>query len=124
MAFPSLNPTARSFDPGDWPVKTFRAQSGAEIRILYGSVRTGMQLDLSYDNMTDSEAEQFLTHYNETIGTLRTFQLPQQTRAGWAGTDAILDVAATQAWRYAESPKITAVRPGRSSVTVGLVAVI
>ena len=83
-----------------------------------------MQLDLSYDNMTDSEAEQFLTHYNETIGTLRTFQLPQQTRAGWSGSAASLDVAATQAWRYADPPQLTAVKPGVSSVRVGLIAVV
>lgn len=124
MAFPTLKPTSRSFDPGDWPIKTFRSQSGAEVRILYGSARTDMQLELTYDNITDTEADQFLTHYNETIGTLRTFQLPSTTRAGWSGAAGSLDVSGAQAWRYNESPKVTAVRPGFSSVQVRLVGVL
>lgn len=124
MAFPSLKPTARSFDPGDWPIKVFRAQSGVEVRILYGSARTNVQLELTYDNVSDTQAEQFLTHYNETIGTLRTFRLPTATNAGWTGTAASLDVPAAQAWRYSDSPKVTAVRPGFSSVQVKLVGVL
>ena len=35
MAFPNLVPTSRSFESGDYPVKAFRAQNGAETRILY-----------------------------------------------------------------------------------------
>ena len=63
MAFPSLTPSSRAFSPGNFPVKTFRAQSGAETRILYGSKRTGMGMSLTYKNVTDSQAEQFLDHY-------------------------------------------------------------
>ena len=40
MAFPSLVPSTRTFDAGNWPVKTYKAQSGAEVRILYGNRRT------------------------------------------------------------------------------------
>jgi hypothetical protein len=124
MTFPALAPTARSFDPGNWPIKTFKARSGSEVRILYGSARTDLQLELSYDNITDSQAQQFLTHYDQTIGTLRTFQLPEQVRTGWTGTNASLDARSPQAWRYSESPKVTAIRPNRSSVKVNLIGVI
>ena len=124
MAFPTLKPTSRSFDPGNWPIKTFQSQSGAEVRILYGSARTNMELELTYDNIADAQADQFLTHYSETIGTLRTFQLPSATRAGWSGTAQSLDVPHSHAWRYSESPKVTAVRPGFSSVRVKLVGVL
>ena len=121
MAFPSLPPTSRSFNPGDYPIKQFRAQSGAEVRILYGDSRTGMTLELSYDNITDSNAELFLTHYNETKGTYGTFAIPSGVKTGWTGTATAIDVNSVSAWRYADAPSVTAVRPGRSSVRVQLV---
>lgn len=51
MPFPALSPTSRDFKPGDFAVKTYNAQSGAEVRILYGDTRTNMELALSYDNI-------------------------------------------------------------------------
>ena len=71
MAFPNLTPTSRSFESGDYPVKTFKSQNGAEVRILYGDKRTNMKLSLSYANITDAEAEQFLDHFDEVQGTLK-----------------------------------------------------
>jgi hypothetical protein len=65
MAFPSYAPTARSFSAGDYAYKTFQAQSGKEVRILYGDKRTGMTLDLSYNNIADTHADDFITHYDE-----------------------------------------------------------
>lgn len=121
MPFPSLVPTSRDFNPGDYPIKQFRSQSGAEIRILYGDSRTGMVLDLAYDNVTDANADLFLTHYNEVKGTYNTFTLPSAAKTGWAGAAASLDVSGVNAWRYAEPPTVTAVRPGRSSVRVQLI---
>ena len=54
MAFPTLQPTSRDFSPGDWPIKRYNSQSGAEVRILYGSRRTNAKLSLGYDNISDS----------------------------------------------------------------------
>ena len=56
MAFPSLAPTSRSFSAGDYPVKTFKSQNGAEVRILYGNSRTDVKLQLSYENIGDALA--------------------------------------------------------------------
>jgi hypothetical protein len=124
MAFPSLTPTSRNFNPGDYPIKQFRSQSGAEVRILYGDARTGMALELAYDNISDSNAELFLTHYNDVKGTYNTFTIPSSVKTGWTGTDSAIDVSGLNAWRYAEAPAVTAVRPGRSSVRVQLIGVL
>jgi hypothetical protein len=78
MAYPALRPTSRDFDPGSYPVKSFRAQSGAEVRILYGSRRTDQALTLAYDNIPDSDAQQFVTHFDEVFGTFSTFALPDK----------------------------------------------
>jgi len=124
MAFPTLQPTGRNFNPGDYPIKTFRAQSGAETRILYGSQRTNMSLELNYDNVTDTNAGLFLTHFDETQGTFQTFTVPSEVRTGWSGTYSALDVPGSNAWRYAEAPQVTSVRPGVSSVRVKLIGVL
>jgi hypothetical protein len=123
MPFPALRPTARDFKPGDWPVKSYNSQSGAEVRILYGDTRTKMELSLSYDNLTDAQAEQFLTHYDEVKGSYLTFDINNIAKAGWSGSAAGIDAGNINKWRYAEPPQVTAVRPGRSSVRVSLVGV-
>lgn len=125
MPFPTHKPTARQFDAGDWPSKSFKSQSGVEVRILYGSQRTGMSLDLTYSNVTDAAAEQFLVHYQEVQGTYGTFTIPPEAKAGWAGNTQALDVTGSgNRWRYAGPPQVTSVKPGRSSVQVQLVGVL
>lgn len=124
MAFPALQPTGRDFNPGDYPIKTFRSQSGVETRILYGNQRTSMSLELRYDNISDSNANLFLTHYDEVQGTYQTFSVPSAVRSGWSGTSTALDVTAANAWRYAEAPQVNSIRPGVSSVRVKLIGVL
>ena len=125
MAFPSLTPSSRNFSPGDFPVKKFRAQSGAETRILYGSKRTGMQLDLSYKNISAANAELFLDHYHEMNGTYKTFAIGTKSKEGWSGnSDAIEAVPWGNNYRYNAPPKVTQVKPGISNVQVDLVGVL
>ena len=125
MAFPDLAPSARRFSPGDFPVKKFRSQSGAETRILYGSNRTGMTLSLSYKNISDANAELFLDDYEEMKGTYTTFVIKPDTKCGWEGNrDAIGAVASGNKWRYSGPPQVTQVRPGISNVQVNLVGVL
>lgn len=125
MPFPTLSPTSRDFTAGEYPVKTFRAQSGAEVRILYGSKRSGMTITLAYDHIRDTDADDFVAHFDEVRGTFDTFTLPTQLLAGWTGASSALDASNTGIrWRYAEAPAVTSVRPGRSSVRVQLVGVL
>ena len=134
MAFPTLTPSKRSFDPGDFPVKKFKAQSGKETRVLYGDKRTGMQLALSYKNISDTNAELFLDHFDEMKGTYTTFPLTTSSsngsigaKGGWEGSaDALgTDKANTgNQYRYSSPPKVTQVKPGISNVQVNLVGVL
>ena len=96
MAFPILKPSSRTYDPGTYPVKTFKAQNGQETRILYGSERTDVKLSLSYANIGDPNAELFLDHYDEVQGTFQTFSLPGQAIGGWGGNDDALKPADIQ----------------------------
>lgn len=125
MPFPSIAPTSRNYKPGDWPVKTYSALSGAEVRIRYGNRRTGGALSLSFSNITDFQAEQFLVHYTETEGTFRTFSLPGGVVTGWRGSASAFSPGSSgAAYRYAGPPEITSVRPGVSNVSVDLLGVV
>jgi hypothetical protein len=126
MAFPNLVPTSRSFDAGDFPIKTFKAQNGTEVRILYGSNRTNMKMVLTYSNITDANAALFLNHYNsETSGTFNTFDIASNTRSGWTALDSYLGATGSgNKWRYENAPQQVQVRPGISTVTVNLIGVL
>jgi len=125
MDFPALTPTGRTFESGDFPIKTFKAQNGAETRILYGSNRTNMKLQLTYANITDAQAEQFLDHYEFVRGTFDTFDLGQSARGGWEGNSDALGAQTTgNKYRYENSPQLAQVRPGTSTVTVNLIGVL
>ena len=126
MAFPNLIPTSRSFESGDYPVKTFKAQNGAEVRILYGSKRTNMKMSLTYSNITDDNAALFLNHFHlETSGTFSTFEIADNTRGGWTALKKYLGAGdAGNRWRYENAPNQVQVRPGISTVTVNLIGVL
>lgn len=123
MSYPALIPSGRSFGAGDFPVKAYKAQDGAEVRLLYGNKRVGMSLSLNYDNIPDSSAALFIEHYHEMKGTYQQFVLGTPAKGGW-GSDLkwLGAVEWGSMWRYASEPKVQSVRPGVSTVSVELVA--
>ena len=123
MRYPSLKPTSRNYEHGDWANKRFNSVSGAEVRIRYGDKRYNAQLSLTYSNIPDEEAIEFLVHYHDQYGTYRTFALPTAVLAGWSAGSYIPNQSVMQ-FRYAESPRISAVRPGISTVSVNLTGVV
>ena len=124
-SFPSLAPTSRSFDPGDFPIKTYNAQNGSEVRIVYGSKRINRKLQLTYANVVDTEVEKFIKHYSDASGTLNQFNVPSGTLSGWGGVEAqnVMAVETGLRYRYAKPPVMTQVAKDRSTVTVDLVMV-
>ena len=126
--FDIYRPTSRQFTTGSFPVKTFQAQNGAEIRILYGQQLTGKKLQLTYANITDSAAYTFIQHYVSMQGSYKTFELGDTddngARSGWKGDRAGIGAGMWRmAYRYAAEPQIQSVFKNRSTVTVELIAV-
>ena len=128
MAFPNLVPSGRTFAPGDFPTKKYVSQSGVETRVLYGSKETGARLSLTYKNLSDSSADDFIGHYRDMKGTYTTFDLSDSVassvKGGWTGLSSRMDKPTGTLWRYASQPQITSVKPGISNVRVNLVAVL
>ena len=123
MSYPTQTPTSRSYTPGNWGQKTYNAISGAEIRIRYGNKRFNDRLNLSYQNVTDTEADLFLAHYNSMLGTYKTFSLPSGVTTGWRGSNYPASQSGMK-YRYESAPSITSQRPGVSSVSVSLIGVV
>ena len=73
--YPQLVPSSRSFDPGNFAVKSYNAQDGAEVRFIYGDKRVGMKLQLTYQNISDTDAEAFINHFHKMKGTFTQFLL-------------------------------------------------
>jgi len=132
--FPTVVPTSRSFQPGDWPIKRFTSQNGSEVRILRGNSRLNSQLELTYDNISDTEAEKFLTHYREVQGTFKTWYFPPAPSdgtfvaafKGWGGS-SVTELETSpwgMAWRYAEPPQVTQIKRGISNVRLRLTGVL
>lgn len=124
MAFPTHKPASRNFSAGDYQYKVFKSQSGKETRILYGDKRTGMTLELSYENIADTAADDFIVHYDEMKGGFTSFTVPDAVNTGWSGTSTAISAPTGNNWRYESAPTITAVRPGISNVKVRLVGVL
>ena len=128
-------PSSRSFEMGDWPVKTFKAQNGAELRILYGNRRTNMTLNLEWRNLTYNNVQQIMQHYIDSHGSWTSFLLPNNNLSGqrvaWSDValsgnaiDQLIGVGENgNRWRYAEPPSIQSVQKNRHNVSIKLIGV-
>lgn len=132
--FPSIAPTSRSLNAGDFPGTTFTAQNGMESRVQYGSRRTNTELSLSFDNISDADAALIHDHYANCRGTLGIFDVGSTSKSGNPGFDAgITPLSSTNRfsaapfglkYRYAEPPQFNSVKSGRMSAIIKLVGVL
>ena len=127
--FDRFVPTTREFTAGVWPVKSFQAQNGASVKILYGDRIAQKTMSLSYANLNDKDAEIFFQHYWEQKGTYGSFKFNDTSsddiRGGWQGDLTTIASDGTEngrvKWSYAEEPRIVSTFKGRSTVTVELI---
>lgn len=121
--FPSLIPTSRSFDPGDYPKQEYRTLSGAVWKRVFGSVRVGMTLNLEFANITDNNAALIINHYRAQVGTIVGFNIPESFIYGGMSSSLVsaVDISSSVEWVYAGPPSVTSVVPGISTVSVSLV---
>ena len=123
MSYPTVRPSARDYTHGDWATKKVTSMSGVETRLRYGDKRFGATFKLEYANISDSTASLFLQHYQEQLGTFKTFVLPMEVFAGWSGP-TYLPLPTEMRFRYDTPPQLRSVRPGISSVSVELRGVV
>lgn len=120
--FPALKPTARSFQLGQYPVKTYRAMSGAVLRRSFGNRPYGSTLDLEFKNVPETVVNSIIDHYNGQGGGTLGFDVPADVFQGYSAVlQGNIRTPAGIEWLYAEPPNISSVIKGISTVTVRLV---
>jgi len=127
VAFPTLEPTSRSFVAPRWPTSGITSQSGVTTRRLWGSRPSQAQMSLSFDNISDDNAGLIVAAYNSAKGATTELTLPNvlfngasAALTGWLNTTS---TGAGMKWFFSdEPPTVESVAPGRSSVRVALVA--
>lgn len=126
-------PTSRSFRAGKWPITTATSQSGVRSKRLWGSLASGGTMSLTYANIPDNTADNFINKWQQTKGGLDYLE----TANGSNGIDStdkmfdgmssgmktrILDATAEARWTFAQEPVIESVAPGLSTVKIELIA--
>ncbi len=130
--FPSMKPSSRDFQMGDFPVKTYRALSGVTVRRVFGNKQLGYTLKLEFKNIADGGSElrrgtgkatDIVDHYNDAKGTVEFFNLPDAVFAGMNNSleGKLQRPYSDIKWRYAGPPTIKSVHSGISTVGVSLV---
>lgn len=120
--FPAITPTSREFQLGQFPVKTYRALSGAVIRRSFGNKAFGHTLSLQFENVSETVVNAIIDHYNGQGGGTLGFALPAEVFSGYSNDlRSRAQNPAGIEWLYAEPPSIETIRRDRSTITVNLV---
>lgn len=120
--FPSFTPTGRSFELGQYPIKTYRSLSGAVVRRSFGNKPFGYTLKLEFANVPEATVNSIIDHYNAQGGGTVGFAVPAAVFAGYSATlQGKVRTPTGIEWLYASPPSIKSEPCGISSVTVDLV---
>ena len=117
--FPALEPETRALVYGDYPQNTHEALSG-NVRFLLGTKRLVQRLTITYEYLTETQAQSLLTHFNGQNGTIEPFDLSSQV---WAGYSTPPVSSSNYQWRYAQSFQISISSPNRYSTSIELISV-
>jgi hypothetical protein len=120
--FPALKPTARNFALGEYPIKSYRAMSGAVVRRSFGNKPFGYTLDLEFANVPEATVNTICDHYNGQGGGTLGFTVPAEVFVGYSSTlQGKVRTPAGIEWLYVEPPSIRSELRDRSSISVKLV---
>jgi len=118
--FPELEPAARSYDLGAFPLTEQASLSAGTVRFRHGTTATNFSLELEYVYLSDAEAALIRTHYQIQAGSYRSFLLPSIIWKGHTFSGNVFPVGTR--WRYAETPEETHFSGGLVNLTVSLVS--
>jgi len=126
VAFPSIKPTARSYNPGTYPSTTFESLDGTKTHLRYGNKRVNATMTLAFSNITDADAALILANYENvnsdwdyvTFGTSNATTGIDSTSL----SNYLKESGSGLLWRYSGPPSVTSVYPGISNVSCSFVA--
>jgi hypothetical protein len=119
--FPSIEPTRREYDLGDFPMEEEVSWPGVGVRFRTGFdplAVEGLTLTLTFEDLRETQMQQIRTHYNSRQGGTVPFTLPAVI---WQG-DSAPPVPSGTRWRYLAPPEENQKKGGWFDVTVPLEA--
>ena len=126
VPFPTVKPTSRSYNPGNYPQNTFEAQNGAKTIIRYSQKRVNATLTLGFSNISDADAALILANY-EDVNSDWDYVTFDRGYATSGVTDTSLlaylkESGSSLKWRYSAPPSVTSSFKGKSNVSCSFVA--
>ena len=119
--FPSIIPTSRLYTQGDFPSAIQASSSGVTTGYRRGNRRIDQTLQLTFDNLTETQVNLIRTHYDGQNGSFNIFYLSASTWSGY--TTPPVALVSDFAWLYATPPTISDGIVSKWNVEVELVSV-
>lgn len=113
--FPSLTPRTRSLTLGDVPQQLYRGVSGGEVRFKQGNSYIAQTLNIGYEYLTESEAQQILDHYAGQQGSLLPFDLSAEI---WSGYTTPPVSSILYQWRYSGPFDVSIAAPKQYNINI------
>ena len=125
-SFPSVKPSSRSYNPGEYPQTKFEAQNGAKTIMRYGKNRVNATLTLGFSNISDADAALILANYEDVNSDWDyvTFNSSNGTVGigNYTLANYVQENTSGLKWRYAGPPTVTSVFKNRNNVSCSFVA--
>lgn len=119
-AFPSIEPTGRSYDLGAHPIEAAAFSSGDEVRFLSGGTSSGVPITLEFRLLSSADATAIRDHYLSQKEH-QSFTIPAHLwRTHTSATDV---VPAAHAYVYSGPPQEAPRSGGLVDVSVSLISV-
>lgn len=117
--FPSITPSSRKVQQGQYAVRRFSSIAGTGTTRVYGSQPFNSSMDLEFANISDEQAQLIMDAYEAARGSYDALTLPDVL---WEGVEAGLKnkLQRDYIWRFADPPTIASVVPGFSSISLTL----
>lgn len=111
--FPALNPTARTYIPGQHANTALQTLDGDETAVRHSNAGLGHILRLGFNGLTADQHFQIVSHYG-MHGRFESFDIPSSITAG-----SNITFPSGYVWIYANTPQ-TSYDPGVVNVQVEL----
>ena len=137
QSFPTIKPSSRSYNPGQYPSATFESLDGTKTHLRYGNKRVNATLQLGFANISDAKAALILENYEDVnstwdsvtfssadgvAGVSDSKEIDGQTNPANSLQSLIKEGGAGLLWRYASPPTVTSNGNGLSNVSCSFVA--
>ena len=119
--FPAIITTTSLYTQGDFPSAIQASSSGATTGFRRGNRRINQTLQLTFDNLTETQVNLISTHYDGQNGSFKIFYLSSSTWSGY--TTPPVALVSDFAWLYATPPTISDGITSKWNVEVELVSV-